>query len=44
MLLIQVMEIASVFGHLKAYRFEVNENLGEPCAFLEVTEHFVLLC
>ena len=30
------MEIASAFGPLKAYRFEFNDNLNEPCAFLEV--------
>ena len=30
------MEIAAAFGPLKAYRFQVNEDLGEPCAFLEV--------
>lgn len=30
------MEIASAFGSLKAYRFEVNEELNGSCAFLEV--------
>lgn len=34
------MEIASAFGPLKAYHFEVNEDRDEPCAFLEVIEHF----
>lgn len=44
MLLIQVMEIVCTFGPLKAYHFEVNVDLEEPCAFMEVIKHFVLQC
>lgn len=32
------MEIASAYGPLKAYHFLINEDLNEPCAFLEVIE------
>lgn len=32
----QLMEIASIFGPLKAYRYEVNTDFSEPSAFLEV--------
>lgn len=32
------MEIASAFGHLKAYHFENSDNLNESYAFLEVME------
>ena len=32
------MDIVSAFGPLKAYHFEVKEELGEPCAFLEVIQ------
>lgn len=32
----QLMEIASTFGPLRAFRYEVNRDLNEPCAFLEV--------
>lgn len=35
------MEIVCVFGPLKAYHFEVNGDLNEPCAFLEVIEKHV---
>lgn len=35
----KIMEIASAFGPLKAFHFEVNEDHDEPCAFLEVIEH-----
>ena len=34
--LFQLMEIASAFGPLAAYRFLFNDELGGPCAFLEV--------
>jgi len=30
-----LMEIASAFGPLAAYRFLFNDELGGPCAFLE---------
>lgn len=30
------MEIASAFGSLRAYHFQFDEDLGGPCAFLEV--------
>lgn len=36
------MEIVSVFGPLKAYHFEINKELSEPCAFLEVIHSFHL--
>jgi hypothetical protein len=39
----QLMEIVSAFGPLKAYHFEVNKELSEPCAFLEVIQHCVPL-
>ena len=32
----QLMEIVSAFGPLKAYHFEINMDLNESCAFLEV--------
>ncbi|PON33129.1 Splicing factor-like protein [Parasponia andersonii] len=35
------MEIVSAFGHLKAYHFEVNDNLDEQCAFLEYVDQSV---
>uniref|UniRef100_A0A5B6ZS78 RRM domain-containing protein n=1 Tax=Davidia involucrata TaxID=16924 RepID=A0A5B6ZS78_DAVIN len=38
-----LMEIASAFGALKAYRFEVNADLNEPCAFLEYLDHSITL-
>ncbi|PIA45487.1 hypothetical protein AQUCO_01700781v1 [Aquilegia coerulea] len=38
-----LMEIASSFGHLKAYRFEVNADLKEPCAFLEYKDQTITL-
>lgn len=34
--LFQLMEIVSAFGPLAAYRFLFNNELGGPCAFLEV--------
>nr|GMD72077.1 splicing factor u2af large subunit B [Ipomoea batatas] len=36
-----LMEIAKAFGHLKAYRFVLNGDLNEPCAFLEYADHSV---
>ncbi|CAH9115973.1 unnamed protein product [Cuscuta epithymum] len=36
-----LMEIAKSFGHLKAYHFELNAGLNEPCAFLEYIDHSV---
>ncbi|KAJ3690095.1 hypothetical protein LUZ61_019259 [Rhynchospora tenuis] len=39
----ELMEIVSVWGPLKAYRFMHNEELGEPCAFLEYEDHSVTL-
>ncbi|KAA8527795.1 hypothetical protein F0562_035336 [Nyssa sinensis] len=38
-----LMEIASAFGALKAYRLEVNADLNQPCAFLEYVDHSVTL-
>uniref|UniRef100_A0A803KT14 RRM domain-containing protein n=1 Tax=Chenopodium quinoa TaxID=63459 RepID=A0A803KT14_CHEQI len=38
-----IVEIVSAFGTLKAYRFEVNPDLKEPCAFLEYTDQSVTL-
>ncbi|XP_058101496.1 splicing factor U2af large subunit A [Magnolia sinica] len=38
-----LMEIVTVFGPLKAYRFEANEEFGEPSAFLEYVDHSVTL-
>ncbi|BFG14183.1 hypothetical protein CerSpe_004540 [Prunus speciosa] len=38
-----LMEIISVFGPLKAYHFEVNKELNEPCAFLEYVDQSVTL-
>ncbi|XP_043691826.1 splicing factor U2af large subunit A [Telopea speciosissima] len=35
------MEIASAFGHLKAYRFQVDKDLNEPVAFLEYVDQSV---
>ncbi|XP_021899562.1 splicing factor U2af large subunit B isoform X1 [Carica papaya] len=32
------MEIASAYGPLKAYHFLINEDLNEPCAFLEYVD------
>ncbi|XP_042515916.1 splicing factor U2af large subunit B-like isoform X2 [Macadamia integrifolia] len=37
------MEIASSFGHLKAYRFQVDEDLNEPVSFLEYVDQSVTL-
>ncbi|KAG6668579.1 uncharacterized protein LOC122276697 [Carya illinoinensis] len=36
-----LMEVVSVFGPLKAYHFEVNKELSEPCAFLEYVDQSV---
>lgn len=36
-----LMEIASIFGPLKAYRYEVNTDLNEPCAFLEYVDQSI---
>ncbi|VFR01537.1 unnamed protein product [Cuscuta campestris] len=36
-----LMEIVKSFGHLKAYHFELNADLNEPCAFLEYVDHSV---
>ncbi|KAL8095270.1 uncharacterized protein LOC141689532 [Apium graveolens] len=33
-----LMEIASIFGPLRAFRYEVNRDLNEPCAFLEYVD------
>ncbi|VVB07249.1 unnamed protein product [Arabis nemorensis] len=33
-----LMEIVSVFGPLKAYRFVINNDLNQRCAFLEYTD------
>ncbi|KAK9906014.1 hypothetical protein M0R45_000139 [Rubus argutus] len=38
-----LLEIVSVFGHLKAYHFVANEELNEPCAFLEYVDESVTL-
>nr|XP_008367228.2 splicing factor U2af large subunit B isoform X2 [Malus domestica] len=38
-----LLEIISVFGPLKAYHFEVNEKLNEPCAFVEYVDQSVTL-
>ncbi|KAF9608152.1 hypothetical protein IFM89_007538 [Coptis chinensis] len=38
-----LLEIVSSFGHLKAYRFQVNEDLKEPCAFLEYMDQTITL-
>jgi hypothetical protein len=38
----QLMEIVSVFGPLKAYRFVSNNDLNQRCAFLEVRMYFYL--
>ncbi|KAF3457863.1 hypothetical protein FNV43_RR02523 [Rhamnella rubrinervis] len=38
-----LLEIVSAFGLLKAYHFEVNEDLHEPCAFLEYVDQSVTL-
>lgn len=38
----QLMEIVSVFGPLKAYRFVSNNDLNQRCAFLEVRRCFYL--
>ncbi|XP_043704997.1 splicing factor U2af large subunit A-like isoform X2 [Telopea speciosissima] len=37
------MEIANSFGHLKAYRFQVDKDLDEPVAFLEYADQSVTL-
>lgn len=34
------MDIVTAFGPLKSYHFEINEELNEPCAFLEVNKLF----
>ncbi|KAK2643722.1 hypothetical protein Ddye_018917 [Dipteronia dyeriana] len=36
-----VMEIASAFGPLKSYHFEINEDRDESCAFLEYVDQSV---
>ncbi|KAK9068753.1 hypothetical protein SSX86_012868 [Deinandra increscens subsp. villosa] len=36
-----LMEIASAFGHLKAYHFEDNPHLHSPCAFVEYADQSV---
>ncbi|XP_020874597.1 splicing factor U2af large subunit A-like [Arabidopsis lyrata subsp. lyrata] len=38
-----LMEIVSVFGPLKAYRFVINNDLNKRCAFLEYTDGSVTL-
>ncbi|XP_061990335.1 splicing factor U2af large subunit A [Rosa rugosa] len=38
-----LLEIVSVFGPLKAYHFEANEELNEACAFLEYVDQSVTL-
>lgn len=38
----QLMEIVSVFGPLKAYRFVSNNDLNQRCAYLEVRICFYL--
>ncbi|XP_006857448.2 splicing factor U2af large subunit A [Amborella trichopoda] len=39
----KLQEIVSVFGHLKAYHFEVNRESGGSCAFLEYTDQSITL-
>ncbi|XP_057959899.1 splicing factor U2af large subunit A [Malania oleifera] len=36
-----LVEIISTFGSLKAYRFQVNEYMNGPCAFLEYVDQSV---
>ncbi|KAK3190385.1 hypothetical protein Dsin_029946 [Dipteronia sinensis] len=36
-----VMEIASAFGPLKSYHFEINEDRDESCAFLEYVDQSI---
>lgn len=36
-----LMEIVSAFGPLKAYHFAVNDELNEPCAFLEYVDQSI---
>ncbi|CAN8315934.1 unnamed protein product [Cochlearia groenlandica] len=38
-----IMEIVSVFGPLKAYRFVISNDLNQRCAFLEYTDGSVTL-
>ncbi|GLT76882.1 hypothetical protein SLA2020_485160 [Shorea laevis] len=38
-----LMEIASSFGPLKAYHFEINGDLNQPCAFVEYVDQSVSL-
>ncbi|CAL5413620.1 unnamed protein product [Camellia sinensis] len=38
-----LMEIASAFGPLKAFHFEVNVDINEPCAFLEYVDQSVTI-
>ncbi|KAF8388259.1 hypothetical protein HHK36_026925 [Tetracentron sinense] len=38
-----LMEIACAFGTLKAYHFRLNEDLNEPCAFLEYVDQSITL-
>ncbi|KAI3899325.1 hypothetical protein MKW92_003771 [Papaver armeniacum] len=38
-----VKEIASAFGALRAYHFEVNESASEACAFLEYVDKSITL-
>ena len=37
--ILQLKNIVAAFGPLKAYHFEINNDLNEPCAFLEVNFH-----
>lgn len=37
----ELKEIASAFGTLKAYRFQVNGDSNEPCAFLEYLDQSI---
>ncbi|EPS70701.1 hypothetical protein M569_04059, partial [Genlisea aurea] len=36
-----LLEIARAFGAVKAFRFEPNGEINEPCAFLEYVDHSV---
>ncbi|KAL7105551.1 hypothetical protein ACP275_07G051700 [Erythranthe tilingii] len=36
-----LLEIAKVFGHVKAFHFECIAEINEPCAFLEYADHSV---
>ncbi|KAJ4954254.1 hypothetical protein NE237_011037 [Protea cynaroides] len=39
----EFMKIASAFGHLKGYRFQVDKYLNEPVAFLEYVDQSITL-